>query len=434
VTRTRPESAILGSFGALLAAQVVGAGLGLVFWVTVARVLSPGVVGTAAAAISTQTILGSLASLGVGTLLIRELPLLAPAAQRRLVVRGLAVVTLVSLAAGTVVGLVSGFLGPALRAALSSPTESAVFAVGVAGAGCALVVDQAGLGLRKARLQVGRSLLASGLRFPVVAALLWFDHRDALALQLAWVLPLWFSIVVSLARLRLGRNAHGADDRPTRPMGSAAHYAGSALRNHALSMALAAGTQLVPVIAALTLTSVDNAAFAVAWLLASFVFLPPYLMATALFAHGANTSADEFRDSMRSTLPAAFCLSLALCVGAWVLARPVLAVFGSHYVDNSATLLAIVAPVGLWMVVKDHLVAFFRSQDQFKLGVCLTLVSVAMELTGAAVGAVVAGPVGLCAGWLIAAALEVPVYLPWLRRVLGGLAWRSPLSLMGRRG
>src|SRR3712207_8962732 len=42
-------------------------------------------------------------------------------------------------------------------------------------------------------------------------------------------------------------------------------YVGLALRNHTLSLALAGASQMVPVVAGLTLASVANAEFAIAW-------------------------------------------------------------------------------------------------------------------------------------------------------------------------
>lgn len=420
---------LFSAFGSLVAAQAIGAVLGLVFWIAVARMVRAEEVGLAAAAISTQTLLGSVTSLGVGTLLIAELPGLAADHRRRVVLRGLAAVVLASVLVGVTFAGFSGLMTRNLAAALSSPAALATFVAGVAAAATALVVDQAGLGLRRARLQVGRNLLASGVRFPLAVGMLWWGSRSSLVLQLCWVLPLWASIVFSLSRLGLG---------PRRPGGPSLgvdlrRYAPAALRNHALSLALAAGSQLVPVVAALTLPSVDNAAFAIAWLLATFVFLPPYLLATALFAHGANADAEQFRRTMQVTVPAALALGLVLCLGAWVLGRPVLAVFGPHYADHSAVLLAILAPAVLWMVLKDHLVAFWRSQRRYRLGVRLTLVGLVIEVLGAVVGGVTGGDVGLCAGWLAGVALEVVVFAPWLREAFGGLSWESPHRLARRR-
>ena len=124
---------------------------------------------------------------------------------------------------------------------------------------------------------------------------------------------------------------------------------------------------MVPVIAGVTLASVANAEFAIAWLMATFVFLPPYLLAIALFAHGANVSTEEFRKSMEKTLPASLLLSALLCVGAWLLGEPVLMIFGGDYATESWKILALLVPAGLWMCFKDHLVALWRSQRRFGL-------------------------------------------------------------------
>ena len=163
---------------------------------------------------------------------------------------------------------------------------------------------------------------------------------------------------------------------------------------------------MVPVVAGLTLTSVENAEFAIAWLMATFVFLPPYLLAAALFAHGANLSTEEFRTSMEKTIPASLLLSAALCVGAWVFGQPVLRIFGGDYATESWQILALLVPAGLWMVFKDHLVALWRSQRRFGLATRLAGAAILLEIAGATIGALLGGAIGLCLGWLTAMLLE----------------------------
>ena len=68
---------------------------------------------------------------------------------------------------------------------------------------------------------------------------------------------------------------------------------------------------------------------------------------------------------MERTIPAALSLSALLCVGAWVLGEPVLLIFGGDYSRHSWAILALLVPAGLWMVIKDHLVALWRTQRQF---------------------------------------------------------------------
>jgi O-antigen/teichoic acid export membrane protein len=426
--RASLQRGIWSPFRSMLTAQAVAALFGLVFWVLVARLVDASEVGVAAAAISAQTLLGLVTVLGLSTLLITELPLHTPARQRKLLLRALLVVSVSSVVVGSVVMALHPLLPGNLREALSDPLGGLTFILGVAAATAALVIDDSSLGLRRSNVQVGRNLLASSLRFPVTALLLVLGFTDAHVLQLCWVLPIIVSIPVATWRLGLPRG-----DRTSPSLRKdLVTYAGPALRNHGLSLWLSAASQMVPVIAGLTLSSVANAEFAIAWLMATFVFLPPYLLATALFAHGANVSSEEFRKNMERTIPASLLLSAGLLVGAWVLGEPVLRIFGGDYATESWRLLAVLAPAGLWMVFKDHLVALLRSQKQFSLATRLAGGALVIEMVGATAGGIVGGGVGLGIGWLLSMVVEAIVGLPWLRRAFGGLRWKAPIRLRRR--
>ncbi|GAB3263439.1 hypothetical protein [Nocardioides dilutus] len=425
------EGGIWSPFRSLLTAQVVGAVLGLVFWVLAARLVDAHEVGVAAAAISAQTLLGIVTVLGIGTVLISDLPLHAPHRQRQLVLRGLLVVMVSSAGLGSVLVALSPLFTTNLREALGDPIGAVTFVVGVVAAAWSIVADEAALGVKKSSVQVHRNLLASSLRFPITAGLLALGLTDAHVLQVCWVLPLVISVPFALWRLRLPRRAAGDVSSPSL-RSDLATFRGPALRNHALSLSLASASQMVPVVAGVTLASVPNAEFAIAWLMATFVFLPPYLLAIALFAHGANVSTEEFRKSMEKTLPASLLLSATLCVGAWLLGEPVLRIFGGDYASESWKILALLVPAGLWMCFKDHLVALWRSQRRFGLATKLAGSALLIEVTGATIGAVAGGAVGLCVGWLIAMAVEALLATPWLREAFGGLHWQSPISLRQR--
>lgn len=424
------ETGVLKPFSSLLLAQVIGTALGLVFWVVCARLVPADGVGHAAAAISTQTLVGTLTTLGLGTLFIAELPLLPATRQRRVLLVGLGCVGIAAVVLGLLVVSLARFGTETLREAIVSPAGGFLFVLGVAGAGAAMVLDQATLGLRRSRVQVMRNLWASVLRFPLVALLVVLGHRDQLVLQAAWVVPLVLSAFHAWWRLGLPRS----DDAPSAlsAVREVATYWAGALRNHALNLALAAGSQLVPVVAAVVLSPVLNAHFAVAWLVATFVFLPPYMLATALFSASANQDLDAFRKRTGTTLPASLALSTVLALVAVALAPWVLAIFGREYADDAAHLLVLLVPAGLWMVVKDHLVALWRSQREFGYATRLTGASVVLEVFGAAAGGIAGGATGLCVGWLAAIAAEAWVAAPLIKHVFTGVTWwrpTRPLSL-----
>ena len=154
---------------------------------------------------------------------------------------------------------------------------------------------------------------------------------------------------------------------------------GLALRNYVLSLSLASASQMVPVVAGLTLASVENAEFTIAWLIATFVFLPPYLLSRRCSRTARTSPPRSSAPACERTIPAALMLSGLLCVGAWVLGEPMLLIFGGDYSRHSWAILALLVPAGLWMVFKDHLVALWRSQRRFSLATRLATAALVLE-------------------------------------------------------
>lgn len=68
------NNTILINAGSLIGTTAVTSGLGFAFWWVAARIFSTEAVGLASATISTMTLLGSFSILGLGTLLMGELP------------------------------------------------------------------------------------------------------------------------------------------------------------------------------------------------------------------------------------------------------------------------------------------------------------------------------------------------------------------------
>ena len=407
--------AILRPFFSLVGAQAIGSALGFVFWVLAARLGSTETVGVAAAAISAQTLLGTLAMLGLGTLLIGELQRVDQSAQRRLLLVSLTAAGVAGLTFALVTVLLTPLINGELHDALADPGTVTFYVLGVSVTAVGMVLDQCVLGLHRSSLQVWRNLIASGLRFPFVLVMAQTGDLTPFALLLSWVLPLVLSVAFVWVAMRLpgGPLAERASTRLL--LGT---YWRPALSNHGLNLSLAAGPLLVPVVAGVVLTPYDNAEFAIAWLMATFVFIPPYMLATALFAASVNASRELFLANVRRTLPSSLALSLALCVGAWLLGPYFLRIFGDHYADNSAPILDLLVVGGLWMVVKDHMVAYARVARRLPVATKLAGVAVGLELVGAVTGGLLGDARGVALGWLAALCLQVVVGLPIAWRIL----------------
>ena len=413
-------SVVLKPFTSLVGAQVIGSGLGFLFWVVAARGVPAATIGIVSAAVTAQAMLGKVATLGVGTHLIGELGLHSPRDQRSLLRASVVVVASAGLVLAVCFALVAGLGHATLSQAFRDPAALAVFAAGVAATAVGEMLDRAVLGARRSTLQVLRNLVAAGLRFPLAVGLIAAGWTTTASLLVCWALPLAVSGALVFRRLFPGR-PEGRHEVGVRDQ--ARRHGPQALRQHALDLSLGAGPLLMPVVAGATLAPEVNARFAVAWLVATFVFIPPYMLATALFSASVNEPVDDFLRRARQTIPGGLALSLALCAGAWLLGHWFLQVFGPEYADESALLLWLLVPAGLWMVVKDHLVALWRVQRSVSTAAGLAAGGTLLEVVGAAVGAHVGGAPGLCVGWLLALGVEAYGAAPLVHGIL-----RAPIG------
>lgn len=416
----RSESALWRMAGSLVGGQGATAALSFLFWILVTRLVDADEVGAASAVISTQTLLGLVGSLGLGTYLVVELPRRPPEEHRGLVLRAFLSVSVVAAAVSLVVALVVRATGGgALAHGLESPCRTAMFLVGAAAAAIVLVLDEAVLGVDRADVQLRRNITASLLRFPLTLVVLLLGVRDATALQALWIVPILLSVLLAWRRLRLPGGATldvppPGGVRARGRIGVVVGEAARATRHYGLNLAVAASTQLVPAVAGLVLTSEENAPFAIAWLIATFAFVIPYFVSVALFARRANDHPLELARSMRQTLPVCLGLVLLAEAGAAALGYPVLLVFGPQYAAEGYVLLLLLIPAGIGMVVKDHLVAWWRVREQFRLATTLAVCAVLVEIAGAVVGGVLDDARGVALGWLVGLTVELVVAVPLL--------------------
>ena len=134
--------ALLANAGSMVGSTLATSLLGVAFWFIAARHFSETAVGVAGAAVSAMLLIGFVASFGLGTLLMGELPR-REGAQRSLLNAAL----LAAAAAGLVLGLAFAVVAPLIASNLSPLNETVVataaFALAVALTALAYVLDQA---------------------------------------------------------------------------------------------------------------------------------------------------------------------------------------------------------------------------------------------------------------------------------------------------
>ena len=134
----------------LFGTTVVTAGLGAVYWVLAARLLPANAVGLGGAAISAMTLIARVGTVGLGTLLLAELPV-QPESARRLVTSSLAIAGGISAMLAVAFSLASAWFTSTPNA--SGPIAAVFLALGAAAMAAGFVLDSAFIGLQRGSLQ-----------------------------------------------------------------------------------------------------------------------------------------------------------------------------------------------------------------------------------------------------------------------------------------
>ncbi|HSK50802.1 MAG TPA: oligosaccharide flippase family protein [Solirubrobacterales bacterium] len=397
MSRHRP---VLVNAGSLIAAAAVTALLGAAFWWLAARQFSQASVGIAAGAVSAMTLLGFVATIGLGTVLMGELP------RRRDKAHELINAALLAAAgAGALLGLAFAVLAPLLSSGFDPLGQSwlsvLIFAAGVALTALTLVLDQALIGLLRGGLQLVRNIVFASVKLVLLAAVVALSAAYAgMGIYAAWAL----GALVSLAVLAPFYRGHDGARRLS--FGLLRDLRGDAASHHAFNLALRAPDLLLPIVVLMLLTPELNASFFVAWMIASLLFGVPQSLSTVLYAVG---SGDPI------ALPSRFRFSLAVSVGfgaAAVLALlvaggAILGVFGDAYADDATVAIQILA-IGVFPeTVRTHFVAVRRLGRRVGSALPLVWGGAALEVAGGAAGALLAGDLtGVAAGWLAAICIE----------------------------
>jgi O-antigen/teichoic acid export membrane protein len=394
---------VLLNAGSMMGTVVVTAMLGAGYWLVAARQFSPNAVGVASAAVAAMTLLGYLATVGFGTLLMGELP------RRDRHHRGLLnAALLVSGAIGALLGIGFAFVAPLVSADLGPLSETwvaaVVFAVGVGLTGLAAVLDQALIGLMRGGLQLTRNVVFSLVKL-VALVLVAYLSTDAGGV---WIYAAWtVGIAVSLLVLvRFYRRREGDGLLPRFSLLNEMRV--DAATHHVYNLSIRAPDLVLPLIVVSLLSATANANFYIAWMIASFGFMVPVSLSSVLYAVGSGDSVD---------LHERYRLSVGLSAGLGLLANlvllfagaPILALFGSSYEAQALTTLHILALGVFPETIKAHFLSISRVERRISETIPLVVGGTVLELAGAVAGGIAGSLSLVAAGWLAAVCVEAVV-------------------------
>lgn len=405
---------LLSNAGSLLATTGVTSALGFVYWAFAARVFSQQAVGYSSAAVSAMQLLGTIGMLGLGTLLIGELPRRSQRAG--LVSAALLTCGLGSLILGVGFAVAAPHFSERFANMTGTPGRAALLAAGVVLTGVSLVFDQATIGLMRGGLQLWRNsvlAVAKMLVLPVTAVIL--HDQFGVGITLSWVTGIVASLLSIAIRLQLGGTPvlHRPDWNVLRSLGK------TAMAHNWLNLAIMMPTSLVPVLVTVIVSPSANAAFYVATMITSFVFIVPTHLATVLFAVVAADPKVVAR-KLRFALRLSFIIGLPGMAALLLGSHLVLGVFGKGYVLEATLPMCLITLGYPAAVPKALYIAVCRADGRISRAAVVLSACSAAEVAAAAVGGVEGGLIGLSYALLIVRFAEALVTAPPVVRAAFG--------------
>jgi len=401
--RAKTNSVKFINAGSLVGTTAVTSMLGLAYWWVAARWFPPQAVGLGSAAISAMTLLGTICIVGLGTLLVGELPR-QPGKEGSLISAALIIVGGIGGCAGMVFAVVAPFVAVDFQTLRASIVDIVLFASGVSLTAITLVLDQAMIGLLLGKLQFWRNTLFAVAKLAALfAASLWLSHSVGLTIYTTWAVGNALSLAALVGVAVLKRGGFSWRDWPE--WGLLRKLGPAALQHHLLNLTLQAPMLALPVLVTVVLSATTNAWFYVSWQVAGFMFVVPTIILTVLYATiSGNPTA--LAQKTQLTLSLAFVASMVAAVVALLAARQVLGLFGQAYAEQAASSLRIL-PLGSFpIIIKHHYVAICRMQGRMACATLSMIVGGLFELGAAALGARFGGLPGLSLGWVAAAYIE----------------------------
>jgi O-antigen/teichoic acid export membrane protein len=391
-----------------MASQVLTAGVGFLFWVVAARRFDEPSVGFASAAISAMSLLGAVGTVGMGTLLIREMPL-NPGREHRM----LSAALLLSGSLGAALGAVFVLLAPLISSEFAPLTADPMIWVSViVGTGltaAALNMDQALVGLLRSELQLMRNIIAAGGRLLLlVAAVLAGWQAGNSAMLGSWSLALALSLAaLALLATRRRRLRHAWP-----PAWSILDFhRAAAFQHHLLNLSIQVPGWTMPLVTLTVLSAATNAHFYLAWTLVGLASFVPAALTWALYA-SSSRDVSSLAPNGRITLGLSIAAAILSAIVLWLLGPLILAPLGASYAEAAAGPLPVLAMTVIPVAIKAHYVTIHRVRGTLNSASLVAGGGGLLEVVGATVGASIGGLIGLCIGLLGAMVLEAAVMLP----------------------
>jgi O-antigen/teichoic acid export membrane protein len=351
---------LLRNAGSLAATTGLTSIFGFVFTVVAARIFSPNAVGWGNTAINEMQLFGTIGMLGLGTMLIGELP------KRERNRGGLFAASVATSGIGSaVLGLVFAVIvGLYFSDARHLPGiggtigQVSLFVFGTCLTGATLVFDEGMIGMLRGGVQLWRNMAMSGIKLVAlpVAFYILMDKHDTFGVGLteAYVIGIIGSMIpVSIMLSRSGtRTIHRPDWQSLRRLLPVA------ISHNWLNLAMATPSRIIPIIVTVAIGADKSAVFYVAWMISSLLFMVPVHLGTVLFAL-ASASPEVVAEKLR------FVLRVSVMIGLPVMAALAISahfMLGFYDTPRNHFIYSHLGTVPLWLLIIGYIPQMPRAQ------------------------------------------------------------------------
>lgn len=394
---------MLTNASSLIGTTAVTSVLGFAYWWVAARQFLPESIGVASAGISVMMLLGAFCMLGLGTLLITELPR-QPGQEASLISTALLVVGGVGWCAGSLFAVFAPLLVQGLQPLKANAIDIFIFACGVSLTAVTLVLDQALIGILHGELQLWRNVFFALTKLVLLLAVgYWLAHKTGMTIYATWAIGNALSLTLLLGIVVLKGKKPLSTYMPRKALLRKMGFA--ALKHHLLNLILQAPAQALPIVVTALLSARMNAWFYVSWMIASFVFVVPTALTTVLHAMNSaqpSTLAHKARVTMGLALLTSIIANGLLQFDT----KQVLGLFGDSYAGQATWCLRILALGAFPLIIKNHYISICRIQDRIGQAMFSMLPGGVLEVVGAILGAHIGGLTGLSLGWIVTIGIE----------------------------
>jgi O-antigen/teichoic acid export membrane protein len=413
---SKSNKIVLSNASSLIGTTVITSTFGFAYWWLAARQFSPEAVGFASATISAMMLLGTVGSLGFGTLLIGELPSQS-GKEKSLITTALITVGLAGTVLGVLFAIVTPWLSPNLSALSENFESISLFSFGVCLTAMTLVIDQALIGLFRGELQLWRNIIMAVAKLGALLVVgLWFSNQSGSTIYATWAVGNLLSLVI-LAGFTWSKNWNISVYFPQ--WGLLRNLGRSALSHHALNLCLQIPGLILPILVTSLLSVRINAYFYTAWMIANLASAGPTALTTVLYAVVVADRATVIQKTLL-TLKLSILIGLGAIGVLMIGAEPVLNFFGASYAQEATWSLRYLGLGVFPLIIRTHYVAINRIYNRIERAAKVMAVCAVFELTLATIGAMVGGLTGLTLGWLMAICIEAVLMAGTVFRVASG--------------